>query len=306
MIVIRGWSVHVPGIDPAGLGLAADQALPPERAHELLGRKGLLYKDEATRLALCAVHRALGRGQGEPRPAGPVDPATAVVVSSNLGNVAVVRDIAATVRAGSGRDVSPMLAPGASSNVIATAIAIWFRFGGPNLMICSGATGGLDAVGAAMLLLRARRAERVIVVGVEPADQVAAELHENRAGRAAGRPLRAAAACVVLDRLAGAGPESGQASGSASGSASCPVLGAVGAFDPVADPVAGPVIGPAACAGPGAVVLDHRDRIGDTFGAAGVLGVAVAAALTGERPAWTVTDGDELAGWRRARVEVAR
>ncbi len=238
MITVRSWSVHAPGLDRAVLGLAPELAVPPERAHELLGRKDLLYKDEATRLALCAVHQALGRGQAEPRPARPVDPATAVVVSSNLGNVAVVRDVAETVRAGSGHDVSPMLAPGASSNVIATAVAIWFRLGGPNLMICSGATGGLDAVRAAMLLLRAGRAERVIVVGVEPADPVARELHETRAGQAGRRPLRAAAACIVLDRRGGHRAGAG------------PVLGPVRAFDPSADPAAGPGIGPARGARP--------------------------------------------------------
>lgn len=293
MTAVRSWSVHLPGVDQAVLGLPGDPlgpAVPPERAHELLGRKGLLYKDEATRLALCAVHRALGRGPAEPRPAGPADPATAVVVSSNLGNVAVVRDIVGTVRAGRGRDVSPMQAPNASSNVIASTTAIWFRFGGPNLMICSGATGGLDAVATAVLLLRARRAARVVVVGVEPADPVAQCLHRNRAGGTADRPLRAAAACLVLERSAEAGP----------------TLGTVGSFDPAVDPAAGPVIGPAKCAEPDSVVLDPRERIGDTFGAAGVLGVAVAAALMTENPGWTVVAGDPVAGWRRVRLGVTR
>jgi 3-oxoacyl-[acyl-carrier-protein] synthase II len=282
VIGVSAWSVHLPG---AGLGLPGDAAEPPDRAHELLGRKGLLYKDDATRLALCAVHRALGLDRRAPRPAGPADPATAVVVSSNLGNVGVVREIVETVRAGSGHDVSPMLAPGASSNVIAAALAIRFRFGGPNLTVCSGATGGLDAIAAAALLLRARRAHRVIVVGVEPADEVAQSLHRHRSD-GAGRPLRAGAACVVLERDGAV------------------ALGPVESFDPEADPVAGPVIGTADCAKAGAEVRDLGAEIGDTYGAAGVLGVALAAARPSRE--WTVVDGSPGAGWRRVVVGVDR
>jgi 3-oxoacyl-[acyl-carrier-protein] synthase II len=274
---IVAWSVHLPGADPAELGLppadaVSPDAVPPDRAHELLGRKGLLYKDDATRLALCAAHRALGREPKAPKPTGPADPATAVVVSSNLGNVAVVRDVVETVRAGSGRDVSPMQAPNASSNVIASTLAIWFRFAGPNLTICSGATAGLDAIAAATLLLRAGRAERVLVVGVEPADPVAESLHRNRSDHTG--PLLAGAACVIVER-SGTGP----------------TLGRVTSFDPDRDPVAGPVIRPSAAGR------------GDTYGADGVLGVAIAAALADRDR--TVVAGDRASGWRRVLVGAA-
>ena len=179
-VAVTACGLYVPGVDGA---------FPPGEEHRLLGRKGLLYKEQATRLALCAVHRALGLPAGA-RADGPPDPATAVVASSNLGNVATVRKVVETLREGSGRDVSPLDAPNASSNVIASTVAIWFRFGGPNLMVCSGATAGLDAIALASLLLRAGRASRVVVVGAEPDDEVARSL---RAG------LRAGAAALVLE-----------------------------------------------------------------------------------------------------------
>jgi hypothetical protein len=95
--------------------------------------------------------------------------------------------------------VSVLDAPNVSSNVISSTVALWFRLGGPNLMVCSGATAGLDGLGLAALLLRARRADRVVLVGAEPADDVAAALRPG---------IRAGAACVVLEpagRAAGPG-----------------------------------------------------------------------------------------------------
>ncbi|MDI6099263.1 beta-ketoacyl synthase N-terminal-like domain-containing protein [Actinoplanes sp. NEAU-A12] len=174
-------------------GTAGDP--PADQAHLLLGRKGLLFQEPAVRLALCAVHRALGLPPG--RTVAPIDGAagTAVVASSNFGNVQTVCNIVDQVRADDLRGVSPMQAPNASSNIVASSIAIRYGFTGPNLMICSGATGGLDALRAAALLIRGGRATRAVVVGTEPDDAVAAAL-------SGGTP---AAACVVLE-AAGPGP----------------------------------------------------------------------------------------------------
>jgi hypothetical protein len=196
---VTAQAVHLPGpglADDPLLGLlAADPAVPPDQAHVLLGRKGLLYKEPSTRLALCAVHRALGLPDGKPRLPLPGADRTGVVVSSNYGNVATVADIVREQRAGSGHDVSPLRSPNASSNVVASTIALRWGFTGPNLTVCSGETAGLDAVSLAALTVRAGRADRVVVVGVEPDDGIATAL----AG-----PLRALAACVVLE------PDQGQ------------------------------------------------------------------------------------------------
>jgi hypothetical protein len=208
---------------------------------------------------------------GTPAIPDAVDPATAVVVSSNLGNVATVADVARTAHADGSAAVSPMAAPNASSNVIASTVAIWFGWGGPNLTVCSGAPAGADSLALAMLLLATGRAKRVVVVGAEPDDDFAVELHARRAHRAG--PLRAAAACLVLvPPGCGTGPELG------------PVVS-------VAEPGEGPRAGP--------------DWLGDTYGAEGVLRVAAAVAGiqagTVAGPVGVVC-GDRYDGWRRIDV----
>ncbi|SCF03602.1 Beta-ketoacyl synthase, N-terminal domain [Micromonospora viridifaciens] len=196
-VAVAAAAVHVPGIAPERLiASATEPDCGPDEAHTLLGRKGLLFKEPAVRIAMCAVHRALGLPPGRPTAPVPGAAGTAVVVSSNLGNVATVCDIVDQVRAGGLRGVSPMQAPNASSNIVASSIAIRYGFTGPNLMVCSGATGGLDAVRLGALLVRSGRAPRVVVVGAEPADEVATRLRAD-AGLPAG-PSQGMAACVVL------------------------------------------------------------------------------------------------------------
>lgn len=204
-LLITGASLHLPGVPLAAalterfgeLGSwAAEDAAAPDKAATVLGRKGLLYKEPATRLALCAVHRAFGIPTGK-RPDWPFSPSTAVVVASNLGNLETVARVARTVATEGGSAVSVLDAPNVSSNVIASTVALWFGFGGPNLMVCSGSTAGLDAIALSGLVLRAGRAERVVVVGVEPADEVATALFAAQPG---GPALTAGAGCVVLER----------------------------------------------------------------------------------------------------------
>ena len=182
-------ALHVPG---------TDDAVPVAEAKKVLGRKGLLGKEPSTLLALCAVHRMFGLPPG--RPAEQVCADTAVLVASNLGNVATVCAIVDTVRAEGTKGVSPMDAPNASSNVIASTIAIWYGLTGPNIAVCSGATAGLDAVRLASLLLRSGRAARALVVGVEPADDIATGI----AGQ-----LVEGAASVLLGLEDGPGPRLG-------------------------------------------------------------------------------------------------
>ncbi|MFG3556656.1 beta-ketoacyl synthase N-terminal-like domain-containing protein [Micromonospora sp. NPDC047557] len=278
-------ALHLPGVRLRGVDLparAADEepACPPERAADLLGRKGLLAKEPSTRLALCAVHRALGRAPKAPRPSGPADPRTAVVVSSNLGNVATVGDIARRLREGGPREVGPLEAPNASSNVIAGAIAIWFRFGGPNLTVCSGATAGLDAIWLAGLLLRTGRADRAVVVGTEPDDPQAQALHAARDGATAALPLRAGAACVLLGRV-DAEPHP------------LALLGPVRAGVPVDST-------------PRGLLVDAAAVAGDHYGAAGVVHTALAVRLVDATPNVTVRCGDPVDGMRELDVRAAR
>ena len=274
-VAVTAWAVHVPGLSDAELpGGGPVPACGPDRAAEVLGRKGMLGKEPATRLALCAVHRTFGLPPGRPGEPLPGAGRTGVVVSSNLGNVDTVCSVLDEVRARSARAVSPLQAPNASSNVIASTIAIWYGFAGANLMLCSGATGGLDAVRLGSLLLRAGRVDRAVVVGVEPADDRATALAGIGPGAA---PLRAAAGCVVLER-ADTGLLLGPVRyGPATGTTADLVFGPTG--DPVAD-------------------------LGDTYGAHGVLQLAVAAATlaAGSGGAAELRCGDPEDGYAGVRL----
>lgn len=194
MIGVLAATVHVPGRSAADMaGSPPEPAEDADDAHRVLGRKGLLGKEPATRLALCAVHRLFGLPPGKPRePLELPVPASdiAVVVASHLGNVQTVCNLVSDVRTHGVRGVSAMEAPNASSNVIASTIAIWYGLTGPNLAVCSGATSGLDAVRLAAVLVKGRRARRALVVGVEPGDAVATAL--------AGGELRTGAAAILL------------------------------------------------------------------------------------------------------------
>jgi len=278
---VTGWSVHLPDL-PAGATLGGwdpGVACAPEDAPQLLGRKGLLAKEPATRMALCAVHRLLGLPAKSARRRHDVapDPATAVVVSSNLGNCDTVAAVATSLRDEGMRAVSPLDAPNVSSNVIASTVAIWFGYGGPNLMVCSGHPAGLDAIGLGALLLTSGRADRVMVIGVEPADATAAALF----GTESSQPLCRGAACVLLE------PNAALA------------LGPVGALE--SEPDTGPadlVIAPVEVV-PGRQTVDLTGQLGHTYGALGVLQVAVAAAILAERGGTArIVCGDPTDGYR--------
>ncbi len=283
-VAVTGWSVHLPGL-PGDVRLGGwdpGAACAPEDAAQLLGRKGLLAKEPATRLALCAVHRALNRPARAARPGAgtPPDPGTAVVVSSNLGNCATVAAVATAVRGEGVRAVSPLDAPNASSNVISSTVAIWFGYGGPNLTVCSGHPAGLDAIALGVLLLAAGRARRVVVVGAEPGDPTATA----QLGADGGAPLRQGAACVLLE-------PAGEL-----------------VLDPVDDlperwsPEDDLVLAPGDVA-PAGATLDLTAQLGATYGALGVLQVAVAAAvLAGRGGAARIICGDRDDGYRTTRL----
>ncbi|MEK8171058.1 beta-ketoacyl synthase N-terminal-like domain-containing protein [Streptomyces sp. M19] len=92
-----------------------------------------------------------------------------------------------------------MALPNASSNVIASWLAIRFGLRGPNLMLCNGPTSGLDAVHWAATMVAAGRADQVLVVGVEPRNAVVERLLDRP-----GEELLDGAAALVVERAAGA------------------------------------------------------------------------------------------------------
>ncbi|MFI0821521.1 beta-ketoacyl synthase N-terminal-like domain-containing protein [Streptomyces sp. NPDC021098] len=205
-VVVSGVGLALPGADTPDALLRASHA--PGHAPEpfdtgaRIGRRGHRYKDRATQLALCAAldalcDAALVPADGAPGAQGgqltvPGD-TVGVVASSNLGNLDTACLTAAAIAEDSARSLSPMSLPNASSNVIASWIAIRHGLRGPNLMLCNGPTSGLDAVHWAATLVAAGRVRRALVVGVETHNAVVADL----LARPADDLLDGAAALVV-------------------------------------------------------------------------------------------------------------
>ncbi|NGO12391.1 3-oxoacyl-ACP synthase [Streptomyces sp. HC44] len=195
-IVITGVSVLVPGADtPATLAAGPGTSGQPVAPEVLVGKKGLRYKDRATQLAYCLASGAL-MDTGLLDEDGLTVPGTSVgvVASSNFGNLDTVTGAVDTIRAQTVAATSPMDLPNASSNVIASSVAIRFGLRGPNLMVCNGATSGLDAMHWAATMIRSGRVDRVLVIGVEPDnDAVRRLLGDGRTGVDGG-------AAVVVER----------------------------------------------------------------------------------------------------------
>ncbi|MER0443441.1 beta-ketoacyl synthase N-terminal-like domain-containing protein [Streptomyces sp. Edi4] len=196
-VVITGVGTAIPGVREAADLLApgaADGGFDPDTG--LKGRE-MRHKDRASRLALRAVAPALRQAgllsdDGE-KYTGPGD-TTAVVISTNLGNLDSVCDFVDTIAAHTVTGLSPLGLPHTSSNVIAGWIAIRYGMRGPNLTVCNGATSGADALHWAHNLLAARRADTVVVIGVEPHTEPAARLLDDGSGRV---PFDGAAALVL-------------------------------------------------------------------------------------------------------------
>ncbi|GAA0683532.1 hypothetical protein GCM10009548_63370 [Streptomyces malaysiensis subsp. malaysiensis] len=221
-VVITGVGLAVPGASTPD-ALLRRTACPvtgpdpePFDTAARIGRRGHRYKDRATRLALCAALEALrdadllpSDGESD-RPAdGPADAPSdspsdretvtvpgdtvGVVASSNLGNLDTACLTTTAIAERSAVDLSPMSLPNASSNVIASWVAIRHGLRGPNLMLCNGPTSGLDAVHWGAALVAAGRVRRVVVVGAETHNAVV----EDLLGRSAGELLDGAAALAV-------------------------------------------------------------------------------------------------------------
>ncbi|WP_019925336.1 beta-ketoacyl synthase N-terminal-like domain-containing protein [Nocardia sp. BMG111209] len=194
-VVVTGVGLTVSGL-PANADLLAADTLDPTAEPNLGGRR-LRHKDRASRLALCAVERALIDAG---LPTDPVETAgtTATVVSSNHGNLDSVCDFTDRIAEQSTAALSPLGLPHVSSNAIAGWIAIRHRLHGPNITLCSGRTGGLDALHWAATLIRAGRADTAVVVGVEPDTEPVRGL----LGIGPEQPILDGAAALILETAA--------------------------------------------------------------------------------------------------------
>ncbi|MFI8989602.1 beta-ketoacyl synthase N-terminal-like domain-containing protein [Streptomyces antimycoticus] len=201
-VVVTGVGLALPGADTPDALLrrtacaVTGPAAEPFDTAARIGRRGHRYKDRATRLALCAALDALRDARLIPSDGEEVTvpgDTVGVVASSNLGNLDTACLTAAAIAERSAVDLSPMSLPNASSNVIASWVAIRHGLRGPNLMLCNGATSGLDAVHWGAALVAAGRVRRAVVIGVETHNAVV----EDLLGRSADELLDGAAALVV-------------------------------------------------------------------------------------------------------------
>ncbi|HKP94811.1 MAG TPA: beta-ketoacyl synthase N-terminal-like domain-containing protein [Fibrobacteria bacterium] len=202
-VAITGLGLEIPGLEsaPAAWQGAGPAPAPAEFNPEpKLGKKGLLYKDRATKLALCAAKAALEDAGLPATPVGQADPERfGVVVSSNFGNLDTVCRVAEIIRGKGVAETSSMDLPNASSNVIATTLSIRFGLKSLNLMICNGATSGTDALYVAANAIRAGRATRMLVVGVETDNAVVAKLLADSGESPGGPRILDGAGAVVLE-----------------------------------------------------------------------------------------------------------
>ncbi|MFI7227222.1 beta-ketoacyl synthase N-terminal-like domain-containing protein [Nonomuraea angiospora] len=176
-MLITGVGTAIRGVaGPADLLRPAVREASLDPTASLAGR-GLRYKDRATKLALCAGRDALAEARLLLDPGLTVPgESVGVVVSSNYGNLDTVCDTVSAIAAHDYTATSPMALPGTASNVTASWVAITYGLRGINLTLCNGATSGLDAVSWARVVIQTRRVRHMLVIGVEPANPVVAEL----------------------------------------------------------------------------------------------------------------------------------
>lgn len=284
MAVITGVGLTVKGVRDAAdlLDPAWDLTNGPELA---LDGRGMRHKDRASRLALTAADKAL-RDAGLRGGDAPALERAAVVVSSNLGNLNTACDFVDTIKAETVTGLSPMRVPHMSSNATACWVALEHGLRGPNITLCNGPAGGLDAMSWARNLTALGRAQVIVVIGVEPDTEPVARLHreygcESWLDGAVGivvesREHATARGAAALAAISGYGraDDSASAINEALGSHPRPVglwLGADGIGTPA---------------------LDLTSRLGRCSGALGVLQCAVAVQRLGEIEAVLAVAGD--------------
>lgn len=204
-VAVVGCGVSIPGIAGSDDFYRSALAARPHQAgadEPALPWRGMRYKDRATKLALAAAKAALEDARLPITAAEQHDGDTfGVTVSSNLGNVDTVCRVVGIIRASGVNATSAMDLPNASSNVIASSIAICAGLRGLNLMLCNGATSGTDALYTAATAVRAGRAVRMLVVGVEPRTPESERLLRDSNGVSSGQAaFGEGAAALVLER----------------------------------------------------------------------------------------------------------
>jgi 3-oxoacyl-[acyl-carrier-protein] synthase II len=290
-VAVSGIGLELPGLaGPAALLSPPPPSPDPPRfaPEEKLGRTGLLYKDRATRLALCATREALlDAGLPVAAPEQVAGEGLGVVVSSNLGNLDTVCRVVESIHAASVKVTSPLDLPNASSNVIASTIAIRFGCRAVNLTVCNGATAGVDALHFAANAIRAGRARRIIVVGVEPFNPVVGRLMRESAiawlGTADILRLGEGAGAVVLEAEGSALARGARIYGRIGGYGFAPGMDLAGSISAEYPPTSESIQHALRLwAGAPPRRVDLAAAVGETYGALGVLQAVAACSWLGK------------------------
>jgi len=272
--------------------------------------------ERVSQLALVAGGAALA-ASGLDVTDGPPRAGIGVVLGTAFGcfltNAAYQRRLAA----GGTAAASPRLFAATVSNAAAGELAIAYRLGGPAVTLTAGAAAGLLALGHATDLLRAGRADALVAGGMDALGEAVRRWLAD-GGLDIGRAPAEAAAAVVLEPLATAARRGvrvrGVVAGSASGFEPEPAAGvgaglraAVTAAITEAGLEPGAIGIVVSAAPPALVALEERviagvlgsrrpprmapkDVLGETFGAAGPLGLLAALAAVPRGAAALVLD----------------
>lgn len=169
---------------------------------ERIGRRGQRFNTRSTLLALAAVKEIVdsmgtltsGLGAG-----------TALVAASTYGNYFATCGVAQQLETGGVQLTSPMDLPNASSNIVASQIAIRFGIKGVCLTVDDGHRSGEGVLGWASRLLASGRVSRVVVVCAE-----SPSVYEDTLR--AGKPLLEGAVAMLLEPGGGLDPKQDAAS----------------------------------------------------------------------------------------------
>jgi len=167
--------------------------------------------ERVTQLLLAAGDRAIN-GAGIAAPETRVGIVVGTAFGCFLTNAAYQRRLAAEGPAGA----SPRLFAATVSNAAAGELAIAYRLAGPSVTVSAGAASGLAALGEAVEVLRAGRADVVVAGGVDALGGALADWL-TAAGLSFGAPPVEAAAALVLERPGRVRAELGRIAGHAIG-----------------------------------------------------------------------------------------
>ncbi|TMA70125.1 MAG: hypothetical protein E6J68_00570 [Deltaproteobacteria bacterium] len=169
--------------------------------------------ERVTQLVLAAAGRALAAAGLD---AAAPETRAGIVLGTAFGcfltNAAYQRRLAAEGPPGA----SPRLFAATVSNAAAGELAIAYRLAGPAVTVTAGGASGLAALGEAIELIRAGRADVVVAGGVDALGGALADWLDA-AGLEFGTPPAEAGAVLVLERPGRTRPEIGRLAGHAAG-----------------------------------------------------------------------------------------